>query len=241
MRIRHIIEELGGRAYKTYRSTRRTCEPPPEMAGRRSGCRAAGRMMPWRRPFGMAHKCGIAAVDGIPMLQRVLQALTGANMALPVLVSIDDVAAGQTAAGPWRPGPHDRVGAFGAGLCKARRPRNRVLPCPRDNRRPCTADAGDGAHFCARSLESGADFCVGLATAETNSRRLSGHEPHFLQTRYGPVSGCNLFAVSSPMGLALFDTWSAIEKNRRTVEMVASLASAPSSRSWRQAHIGEGV
>jgi hypothetical protein len=29
------------------------------------------------------------------------------------------------------------------------------------------------------------------------------------------VSGCNLFAVLSPQGLALFDVWHGLEKNRK--------------------------
>ena len=52
---------------------------------------AAGRGPddPMAKAFGVAHKCGIP-VAGVPMLQRVLQALADANMALPIAVSIDD-------------------------------------------------------------------------------------------------------------------------------------------------------
>ena len=61
---------------------------------------AAGRGPddPMAKAFGVAHKCGIA-VAGIPMLQRVLGALTGAEVGLPILVSIDNADAGVHAAG----------------------------------------------------------------------------------------------------------------------------------------------
>lgn len=191
---------------------------------------AAGRGPddPMAKAFGAAHKCGIA-VDGIPMLQRVLQAIAGAGMALPVLVSIDDAGAGVKAAGPLsgkaRMIASDRSAPASAKAAVLETGSFPVLVTTGDH---ALLTPEMVAHFCARSLESSADFCVGLATAETILAAYPDTSRTFFKLGTDRVSGCNLFAVTSPKGLALFDTWSAIEQNRKKPwKLVAAFGLGP--------------
>lgn len=178
---------------------------------------AAGRGPedPMAKAFGAAHKCALP-VAGIPMLQRVLSALADAGVQRPVRVSIDDLPAGQRAAGPLGgnatmmvSGPSAPSSAKAAVLAVARFP---VLVTTGDHALLTAAMVQD---FCGQATASGADFCVGLATAET----ILAAYPETRRTffRLGPdrVSGCNLFAVMSPEGLGLFDVWHELERNRK--------------------------
>jgi hypothetical protein len=163
------------------------------------------------------------------MLERVLGALDGANVQPPLLVSIDSATAGQSAAGPFADHtvmlPSERSAPASAKAA--------VLAAQSF---PVLVTTGDHAlltpemvsFFCQRSLEAKADFCVGLATAETILAAYPDTKRTFFRLGPDRVSGCNLFAVSSPSGLALFDAWSELERNRkRPWKLVAAFGLRP--------------
>lgn len=167
------------------------------------------------KAFGVVHKCTLPVV-GVPMLQRVLTALTDAKMNLPILVSIDDASAGRTASGPLVVDVQMLASAASA-------PASARAAAIAANSFPVLVTTGDHALLTAEMVHdfqtqaeaSGADFCVGLATAETILAAYPETRRTFFKLGPDRVSGCNLFAVLSPAGLKLFDVWSDLEKNRK--------------------------
>lgn len=167
------------------------------------------------KAFGVVHKCTLLVVD-VPMLQRVLTALSDAKMNLPILISIDDAAAGHKAAGQLV-GRTQMLASASSAPASARAS---VLSA---NSFPVLVTTGDHAlltaeivgDFQTQAEASGADFCVGLATAETILAAYPETKRTFFKLGPDRVSGCNLFAVLSPAGLKLFDVWSDLEKNRK--------------------------
>ncbi len=180
------------------------------------------------RAFGVAHKCGIP-VGGIPMLQRVLAALSAARVQQPVLVSIDDESAGRNAAGPLagqvtflRSATSAPASARAAAIAADHYP---LLVTTADHALLTPAMLAD---FQTRALASGADFVVGLATAEIILAAYPQTKRTFIRFGHDRVSGCNLFAVLNRNGLALFETWSQMEKDRkRPWKLVAAFGIRP--------------
>lgn len=178
---------------------------------------AAGRGPddPMAKAFGVAHKCALPVV-GVPMLQRVLGALTGADMRTPIMVSIDDASAGQSAAGPLA----HHIRTLQSSTSAPASAREAVVAAAAF---PVLVTTGDHAlltavmvqEFCSKARASGADFCAGLATAETILAAYPQTKRTFFRLGQDRVSGCNLFAIMSPQGLALFDVWHGLEKNRK--------------------------
>lgn len=178
---------------------------------------AAGRGPgdPMAKAFGVAHKCALPVV-GIPMLQRVLAALAAAGLRQPVFISIDDPEAGRKAAGPLAhhtkllPSASSAPASARAGVLAA-------------GSYPVLVTTGDHAlltaemvlNFRSQAAASGADFCVGLATAETILGAYPATKRTFFRLGGDRVSGCNLFAVMNSKGLALLDVWAELEKNRK--------------------------
>lgn len=191
---------------------------------------AAGRGPddPMAKAFGVAHKCGIP-VAGVPMLERVLRALSGADVRRPVLVSIDDAEAGMRAAGPMR----RLAEMLPSGLSA---PSSAKAAVQKAGSYPVLVTTGDHAlltsemvtDFCRRAEKERADFCVGLATAETILSGYPDTRRTFFRLGNDRVSGCNLFAVMSPRGLALFDVWHDLERNRKKPwKLVAAFGLGP--------------
>lgn len=178
---------------------------------------AAGRGPddPMAKAFGVAHKCTLPVV-GVPMLQRVLTALNDSRVTLPILISIDDDAAGRKASGPLVRDTQMLASANSA-------PASAKAAVLAANSFPVLVTTGDHAlltaeivgSFRAQAEASSADFCVGLATAETILAAYPETKRTFFKLGPDRVSGCNLFAVLSPAGLKLFDVWSELEKNRK--------------------------
>lgn len=167
------------------------------------------------KAYGVSHKCALP-VAGVPMLQRVLGALVQARSTGPILVSIDDAAIGAKAAGPFA----SQCEMLAAATSAPASARAAVLAACHY---PVLVTTGDHAlltaemvrHFQQQAAASGADFCVGLATAETIVAAYPETSRTFFKLGPDRVSGCNLFAVLSPKGLKLFDVWSDLEKNRK--------------------------
>jgi len=191
---------------------------------------AAGRGPddPMAKAFGVAHKCTLP-VAGVAMLQRVLAALSGAGLATPLLVSIDDAEAGMRAAGSLTAQARMLPSANSAPASA----KQAVLAAAHF---PVLVTTGDHAlltpqmvkNFQDQACASSADFCVGLASAETILAAYPDTKRTFFKLGPDRVSGCNLFAVMSPKGLGLFDVWHDLEKNRKKPwKLVAAFGVGP--------------
>lgn len=178
---------------------------------------AAGRgpKDPVARAFGVVHKCALP-VAGVPMLQRVLRALDVPAIAKPHRVSIDDLQSGEMAAGPLTPACVFLQSSSSA-------PASANLAALDAKQFPVLITTGDHAlltpamvsYFLEHSEEGGADFTVGLASAETILQAYPATKRTFFRLGSDRVSGCNLFAVMNAKGLGLFDIWHHMEKNRK--------------------------
>ncbi len=78
-------------------------------------------------------------------------------------------------------------------------------------------------HFCAASLEQGADVYVGLARYE----RVRAVVPHMRKTvlrfKDGEYCGCNLFAFMTPNGRRAAQQWQQVEQQRKSPLRVVRL------------------
>jgi hypothetical protein len=70
-------------------------------------------------------------------------------------------------------------------------------------------------YFCDEAETSGADVCAGLARAETILAAYPQSARTFFTLGADRVSGCNLFAVTSPGGLKLLERWQHVEHARK--------------------------
>jgi GTP:adenosylcobinamide-phosphate guanylyltransferase len=165
------------------------------------------------KAFGVAHKC-LLPVGGVPMLMRVVDALLAAGLEV-VSISIDDSDAARRALEghasrvsyllPERSAPASaKAGAEGGSF-------------------PVLVTTGDHAlltaemisYFCKQSESSGADFCAGLATAETILAAYPDTKRTFFNFGRDRVSGCNLFAVMTPAGLKVLERWQYLDQLRK--------------------------
>jgi 2-phospho-L-lactate guanylyltransferase (CobY/MobA/RfbA family) len=69
--------------------------------------------------------------------------------------------------------------------------------------------------FLERSLASGADLTVALATAEVILSAYPEAHRTFLKFSRQRVSGCNLYAFNSPTALRIIDHWHEVEGRRK--------------------------
>jgi hypothetical protein len=71
------------------------------------------------------------------------------------------------------------------------------------------------AYFCNEAEASDADFCAGLATAETILAAYPDTRRTFFTFGRDRVSGCNLFAVMTPAGLKVLERWRYLDQLRK--------------------------
>lgn len=191
---------------------------------------AAGRGAddPMAKAFGVSHKCTVPVL-GVPMLRRVLSALEFREMERPVLVSIDDRTAGETALG----GDVSQVRFLEA---QSSAPSSAGSAVVAGGRYPVLITTADHPllteeiviTFLNLAEVSGADFIVGLAAAETILAAYPETKRTFFRLGPDRVSGCNLFAVMNDRGLRIFDLWSHLEKNRKNpMKLVAAFGLVP--------------
>lgn len=189
---------------------------------------AAGRGPddPMAKAFGVANKCMIP-VAGVPMLKRVANAVAASGVARRTVVSIENADMALELLG-------DRVLIVqSAGSAPGS-----VLAAVLDGdvTYPVLVTTGDHAlltpamvqHFCAAAETSGADFCAGLASAETILAAYPGAVRTFFT--FGPdrVSGCNLFALNTERALALLERWQYLEQVRKKPwRLVAAFGVSP--------------
>jgi len=171
------------------------------LAGQRPG------MDPLCEATGVARKADVP-VCGRPMLDYVLETLDEAKLSGNVHISgYDGDLHGHNLA-PSGVGPADSVyQAFQGG----------------DIDYPCLITTCDHVllskamieSFLSQSLESKADFCVGLATKEVISAEYPETKRTYLKFSDASVSGCNLFYIANAEGLAAIEFWKKAQHLRK--------------------------
>jgi molybdopterin-guanine dinucleotide biosynthesis protein A len=162
---------------------------------------------------GVSNKCAIP-VGGVPMLARVAGALAQSGCISRTLVSVEDAAIVRTLLG-------DGTSA----LASARSAPASVLAAVHSGavRLPLLITTADHplltpamvTYFCAAAERSGADFCVGLASAETILAAYPETQRTFFRLGSDRVSGCNLFALRHARALPLLERWQYLEAVRK--------------------------
>lgn len=179
---------------------------------------AAGRgpTDPMAVAFNVAHKCLVPIAD-VPMLARVVDALNKSPEIAEIAISIDDPAPVATALGPGA-AVHVIASASSA-------PGSVLAALERETTQwPVLVTTADHAlltpqivsHFLQEAAASDADLVVGLATRQTIVAELPTTKRTYLKFSDVDVSGCNLFAVKNPEGLAFVRFWQQADKNRKT-------------------------
>ncbi len=179
-----------------------------------------GAADPVARSEGTSHKC-LVDVAGQPMLVRVVDALVASPSVGAVAISIEapevldalPQLARAVAAGDIRVLPSEAT------------PSASVLRAAEDldDPYPLLIATGDNPlltpemveHFCAEALQSGADVAAALAPESLVRSAFPTAERTFLRFRDGRYSGCNLFALTRPAGLAAVRFWAAAERHRK--------------------------
>jgi CTP:molybdopterin cytidylyltransferase MocA len=175
-----------------------------------------------------SHKC-LVDVAGVPMLARVVETLAASPSVGALAISIEApevlkalppvaeaVAAGRITALPSAGSPSASV----LRAIEALGDPYPLLIATADN--PLlTPEMVE--HFCAETLASDAELTAGLASEVVVREAVPTAERTFLRFRDGRYSGCNLYALADPAGLAAVRFWAAAEHHRkRPWRLVAS-------------------
>lgn len=178
---------------------------------------AAGRGPedPMAKAYGVTHKC-LLEVGGEPMLRRVIRTLLASAEIASVTVSIERKELLADASGPLAA----EVAFLASGESAAR---SALAALPEKAEYPWLITTGDHPlltvemlhYFFTEAARSGADLCAGLARAETILARFPDARRTYLT--FGPdrVSGCNLFALTSPDARKALAFWHDLEKVRK--------------------------
>ena len=178
---------------------------------------AAGRGPndPMAKAYGVSHKCTLP-VNGVPMLQRVVNALQQSQSIASIAISIESPAiAGEALAKK----------EFGIAVIpsESSAPLSAIVAIKKHATFPVLVTTADHAlltpemidYFCEEAERNGADFSAGLASAEV----ILAAYPQSVRTffRFGEdrVSGCNLFAISNENGLRILEKWRYLEQSRK--------------------------
>lgn len=152
----------------------------------------------------VSHKAEIL-VCGIPMLDRVISALTKANLQNKLYISgysgskLRQVSSGK--------GPADSV----------------ALALAEINAFPCLVTTCDHAlltadmvqSFIAGAAAAGTDICVGFATQSVIQAEYPETKRTYLRFSDEAVSGCNLFYIANPDGLKAIAFWQSVQHLRK--------------------------
>jgi GTP:adenosylcobinamide-phosphate guanylyltransferase len=173
---------------------------------------AAGRGPedPMAKAFGVAHKCTVP-LHGKPMLEWVLSALSKTEIQKPYVVVIDN------------PNVIDQPPDIEILPAKDSAPASAIAAIERIKSYPILVTTGDHPLLTPTMINfmleqagtNGADVSVGLATAETITAEYPETKRTYFNLGGTRVSGCNLFAITSPNGLKLFERWQHLERNRK--------------------------
>ena len=179
-----------------------------------------GAADPVARSEGISHKC-LVDVAGVPMLARVVETLAASPSVGALAVSIEApevlealpsvsaaVAAGRLSVLPSDTSPSASV----LRAVEALEDPYPLLIATADN--PLlTPEMVE--HFCAETLASEAELTAGLAAEAVVREAVPTAERTFLRFRDGRYSGCNLYALADPAGLAAVRFWVAAERHRK--------------------------
>lgn len=163
----------------------------------------------------------LVPVGGMPMLERVIQALEESPYVDRIAVSLRDTALLARFKGLADAVKDGRVMAVQA----QDSPSVSVLhaleqlgsPCPllvtTSDHALLTATMVD--HFCGQSLRSGADVCAGLTSAAVILSQYPDSVRTYLKFRDGRFSGSNLFSLMTPSGIRGPEIWREAEQHRK--------------------------
>ena len=169
------------------------------LAGQREGV-----VDPLCAEAGVSHKAEIP-VSGVPMLDRVVSALTDAGVGENLFVSgysgssLRQVSSGQ--------GPADSVAM---GLSEIEE-----YPCLITTCDHALLTAEMVQSFIAGAKKTGADMCVGFATEKTISAVYPTTKRTYLRFSDEAVSGCNLFYMANANGLKAIEFWQSVQHLRK--------------------------
>jgi GTP:adenosylcobinamide-phosphate guanylyltransferase len=178
---------------------------------------AAGRGPddPMAKAYRVTHKC-LVEIGGEPMLKKVARTLLASPQIASVTVSIEKKELLADALGPLAA----RVAFLASGESAAR---SALAALPEEAEYPWLITTGDHPlltlemlhYFLDAAARSGADLCAGLARAETILARFPDARRTYLA--FGPdrVSGCNLFALTSPAARKVLTFWHDLEGVRK--------------------------
>jgi GTP:adenosylcobinamide-phosphate guanylyltransferase len=177
-----------------------------------------GEQDPVARYRQVSWKC-LATVGGIPMLTRVVQALTACPRIGTILVSLDDAAqldllpelaalraAGRictlTSAATLSGSVADAFAQAGAPLLVTTADHALLSPAMLE-------------HFLAAADAAGADVAAGLASEAIIGAEYPATKRTYLRFRGGAYSGANLFALRTPSAADAIAFWARIERDRK--------------------------
>jgi CTP:molybdopterin cytidylyltransferase MocA len=171
---------------------------------------------PMAKAYGVAHKCALP-VNGKPMLQRVVDALSETGFRQPFYVSIDNAAAASSALA----GTAFRIKTI---TPKSSAPASARAAIDTINTFPILITTGDHPLLTAQMLQyfietaasSGADVLAGLATSDVVASSYPETKRTYFNLGGTRVSGCNLFAIVNARGLKLVEIWQEIERDRKS-------------------------
>ena len=169
---------------------------------------------------GCSHK-SLVPIAGQTMLARVLRALTASASVGALAICIDDPAVlGKSPEIAALIDLHDI-----ALIDSAATPSLSVIRSVEALARPwpvlvTTADlpllsAEMVDHFCLHALTSAADIAVGLASASVVLGRYPDALRTFLPFRGERYTGCNLFALMTPLAMEAVAFWNSVERDRK--------------------------
>jgi GTP:adenosylcobinamide-phosphate guanylyltransferase len=174
-----------------------------------------GRNDPMAKAFGVSHKC-ILPVNGVPMLQRVVNALQQSQSIATIFVSIESPAIVDEALGK-------KVSGITVIPSESSAPLSAIVSIKKHATFPVLVTTADHAlltpevidYFCEEAERNGADFSAGLARAEVILAAYPQSVRTFFKFGKDRVSGCNLFAINNEYGLRILEKWQYLEQSRK--------------------------
>jgi CTP:molybdopterin cytidylyltransferase MocA len=170
---------------------------------------------------GLRHRA-LLPIAGVPMLERVVDAVVKARVASQIAISSDDpelirgtpalaalAADGTLVYHRSRSSPASSVADFVSSLA----PDSAVFATTGDH--PLLT-AEIVAWFVEKASMSSADFVVGMVPASVYRRRFPDQPRTFIPMRGEKYSGANLFLIRTPAGAAVARFWTRAEAHRKT-------------------------
>ncbi|WP_298911669.1 nucleotidyltransferase family protein [uncultured Algimonas sp.] len=168
--------------------------------------RRPGVTDPLAEKAGVSHKC-LIEMDGVPMIELVLQSLAGSDRVRDIFVSIDDPSAldGVSAIHDGRLGKPVKIIQSAENLFESVRDalsgenRYPIIICTADNALQ-TAEMVD--HFCAGFESADCDAAVALTPAEVIWAKYPDGQRRPYTFKDGKYSNCNLFGLRTPRSIS---------------------------------------